>query len=61
MKITARELIAIADRMASRAARSEAPPPPRVRSDLRIAAASLRVLASVCAGGVELPEEEAPR
>jgi hypothetical protein len=57
MKISARELIAIADRMAARAGRTEAPPPRRVRSDLQIAAAALRVLASVCAGGVELPEE----
>jgi hypothetical protein len=59
MRITARELIAIADRMASRTARSEAPP--RVRSDLRLAAGALRVLAAVCAGGVELPEEREQR
>jgi hypothetical protein len=60
MRISARELVAIADRMAARAERTEAPPPRRVRSDLQIAAAGLQVLASVCAGGVEVEAPQGP-
>jgi hypothetical protein len=69
--ISARELLAVADRLAARAARTEDRGlimlTARVRSDLRIAAASLRVLASVCAGGVDIAtgageaDIEAPR